>query len=391
MKPTEPRDTDSAGSRPTDPVSGPEPGTQSPSDRMDGWDERVVALHDGRLGAGEREAVLAQLLADDDEYELFAETAAVLAGLEAAHGIAPPVDAVADDGVSTTDARVADAPVIPVIPVVPGEIGDDAVIPLDARRPPAADPRETPSAGASPDRTDHVVPIESRRRTGGRSWLKYGALAAGIAAIGLGITLTRPPERFDDPAKAGSLLEHVALEPGWDAFLPDLRRSKGDFVPKDPAHFRLGSLVTALDFAVTARDTTAAQIADKLEGLLGDLDDGETLADHYRQIALSVRSGRDVYAAVQEARTNVGLRFSGEWYELGVWSEAARTAAIQKDAGFFRSRASRGVLKRAEETLTDADLREALTGVREAIPAKSDAEWANLQARIDDFRGQAAR
>src|ERR1700754_4108524 len=84
MQPNDPRAVNSGDTRPSNQTPGTEMDAQATRNWMD--HERVAALHDGKLGDRERDELLADIAADEDESWLFAETAAVLADMEAAHG-----------------------------------------------------------------------------------------------------------------------------------------------------------------------------------------------------------------------------------------------------------------------------------------------------------------
>jgi len=373
-------------------------------------DERVAALHDGRLDAHERDELLSRVMADDEEYDLFAETAAVLREIEEAHASAGPssTDAEPISGESATDVR-------PPANAAFGEQGDDGVIPLATRRPPAP-PLATgdaaaPTASAGPevsaDPRDGVVSLDSRRRAPRRPWMVYGAIAAGLVGIGLaGTLLTRARDtRLDDPTLAVAMLEHGGAPgpaAGWNEAFGSITRggeSGRKQLDPEPLNVKLGAYMVDIELAAASHDGSLVPLSGRITELLGHVTLGDSAARFYREAGQTAAANprADVGPLLAQGREAVhSAVIVPEWLELGIWAEAARTAAVRHDAGFFRSRRSRALLERASSLPEmDEDTGAALGAVRASIPADGrslDAEkWSALEAQITGLLRAAGR
>jgi|GEM_PF-936940 len=368
-------------------------------------DERVAALHDGRLDAHERDELLSRVLSDDEEYDIFAETAAVLREIEEAHASSPPSSAGADPmGVEPA------ADVAPHANIARGGHASDDVIPLATHRPPtpegAAEPRPAepePHAGSR----DGVISLDSRRRAPRRPWAMYGSIAAGLVGLGLAATLlTRARDtRLDDPAMAVAMLEDGAARgpaAGWNEVVGSSTRggeANGKQLDPEPLNVQLGAYMVDIELAAASHDTSVVRLSRTIIHLLGQVTLGDSAAKFYGKVdsAAAANPRADVRPLLAQGREAVR---SGvivpEWLELGIWAEAARTAAARHDAGFFRSRRTRALLDRAS-TLPemDGDTRAALKAVRAAIPVGGrslDAkQWDELRRDIAGLLGAAGK
>lgn len=377
------------------------PGGEPMRNRMD--DERVAALHDGRLDAHERDELLSSVLADDEEYALFAETAAVLREIEEAHASAPPALAAPPANVAShVDAAPARA-----------EHASDDVIPLATRRPPAPPitdagaPVDSSDSAQSGDSRDGVISLDSRRRAPRRQWRVYGSIAAGLVGIGLAATLfTRARDtRLDDPMRAVAMLKAGAAPgpaAGWnEAFGPIFRGGKGNGEQPNPEPLavKLGAYMVDLELAAASHDSALTRLGDRMAGLLDDVPLGDSAAKLYRKIARTAAANPRADVGPLLARGREAVRsavIAPEWLELGIWAEAARTAAVRHDSGFFRDRRTRAVLERAA-TLPELDesTGAALGAIRAAIPADgrtlSTAKWSKLEGKVIALMRSAGR
>lgn len=377
MPPTDGDDTKSGPARPTDHGTGDMAGNQPVETWMD--HERVAALHDGRLSGRERDEVLAGIMANEDEYDLFAETAAVLREIEAAHAAAPD-----DDSRTGDDAPVAEATggSSPVTPLHPGGEMDSAAGP------------------------GGVIPIDRRRRAPSRAWMAYASLAAGVAAIGLSYALmTRAARPLDDPARAVAILAKgtdEGLATGWYQPFDGTTRGPDDQLSARAIAVRLGAHLVDIELAATARDTTLHTLALKVVGLSRqrEMHGGDEITRAYdtlEQRTLPDAAGNlppgDVHALVDEGRRQVVARLRGNpWFELGMWGEAARTAAARHDAEFFRARAARAALARViDGTAGDPDVHDALVAIRDTPAPSGAAGWQQLRDSIVDVLSLAGR
>jgi hypothetical protein len=361
-------------------------------------DERVAALHDGRLGVRERDELLSGVLADDEEYALFAETAAVLRELEEAHASTPSSSAAGggDDAAAS------------------GEHGSGGVIPLATRRPPvppitaagADAPVDSRDSAQSGDSRVGVISLDSRRRSQARPWRVYGAIAAGLVGIGLAATLlTRSRDtRLDDPTRAVAMLEGGAARgpaAGWGEAFQGRKRGGTQQFRIAVIAVRLGAYLVDLELAAASRDTALSGLSGDVVALLeqDSAFGGGQAASVYREVERAAAANPRADVRPLLARGRKAMRFVAippEWLELGVWGEAARTAAARHDAGFFRSGRTGAVLERAT-TLPELDKSTgaALRAVRAAIPADGHTltaeEWSTLQAQITKLLRLAGR
>jgi hypothetical protein len=378
MRPNDARDANSGGLRPSNPVTGADPGGEPMRNRMD--DEHVAALHDGRLGERERDELHRQIMADDFELDVFGETAAVLREIEEAHGAALPV-AAADPAPSHGDAS-------PVEFAGRGE--SDSVIPLSTRRPPPSSVIDVDD-GAPEDSGDGVIPIRSRRAPG-RRWMMYGAIAAGLAGIGLATEMRRRSgSAFDDPVGAIAMLEGGAARgpaAGWDEEPwrpPPTRGFEDRKVAFEQLAVRSGVYLVDLELADAARDTAAVRsLAGEMEAQLDSVRGTGGIADVYRR---AKNAGPDsARPLLAQGRENLRTFLRSEWLELGVWAETARTAAVRRDAAFFRKGRTRRVLERlATSPELDDETRKALGTVRGAISGSGNVNVAALQKHLTEL------
>jgi hypothetical protein len=345
--------------------------------------ERVAALHDGRLGPHERDELLNDLLSNDDEYELFAETAAVLREIEEAHGSASPASSAVD----------------PLDRPAPAADGDDGVIPLTTRRPqsPAGALEVDTAPAAAQD--DRVVSLDSRR-PGRTRWMAYGALAAGLAGLALAAALltNRGEGPLDDPREAVALLEDGATRgprAGWAYELwPPKRGGDSEAGPEDQLAVRLGAYLVDLELAAAPRDTAAlGLLSAKVERSLDGVNGSSLAANAYRTISQRPSMQQsEAERLLAQGREFIQARMPAEWLGLGVWIETARTAAVRRDAGFFHSRYSRSALERAEALPgLDEPSRNALAAIRGALPVEGPPKWEALENALGELLREAAR
>lgn len=344
--------------------------------------ERVAALHDGKLEATERDDLLAAIAADDEQSWLFAETAGVLADIEAARRASTPEpDRTRDEaGGDPPTLLTADPPIAPV--AADDDDGDEGVIPLATRR-----PLETPGAAADAEtaaREDGgVIPIESWRRTSARPWLVYGAMAAALAGIGIATALLR--HSSDDglhPGSAVAMLERRAtpgLAEGWESPWPTTRG--GNNSVDNQGVVRIGTRLFDLALAAQVSDTAAARrLGGQVVTLLENQNGGSLASPSFAKIAAG---DRDVNGLLARGEADLRELVDGTWLDLGIWAEAARTAAVRQDAAFFRSPTGERVLARAETAPeADASSRNAIRTVRAALPAGGRVDWDALEESL---------
>jgi hypothetical protein len=301
--------------------------------------ERIAALLDGRLDERERAALLEELGASDDDLELLLDSAAITRELEEE-----------DSG--------AGAPV--------------------AHDPPAV-------VTAEPRRTE-VIPISAapsaRRRT--RWWSVPRAMAAAavlVLAIGSSFWLarSRPPGSPVDALDPGVRALPAAWTHPWG-------QTRGDEERLGPSvtAFRFGVLVTDLEIAARSRDdSAAASAADSVAVLFSGPGTG-LLAGDYREMAASRATPTLAQVRRQAAKTTSGL-VDRPMAELGRWTEAARLAAAERKAEFFRSAESRPYVAGPTPKGLDRTVTSALDRVRDALGKGGVPDWSGLERALNDL------
>lgn len=299
--------------------------------------ERIAALLDGRLGERERDQLLVRLAAVEDEYQAFAETASVLRELD--------------------EARTAAAS---------GQ-GTGRTVQADA--------------------ASGVISLATRRGGPARRAKLFLATAAGFAALSLGAALWKRahPPRLDDPARAVALLGpgHAGPAPGWDQTWDGTYRGPANSA--EPARaVRLGAYLLNLELASGANDSTLARLAGAAATLLEGMEGGGAASAIYRRVQRSAaRDPAAVAPLLERGRQTVRQQVPVAWFELGVWAEAARTAAVRHDARFFAARASRAALDRAALLPSPGDqVSAAAVVVRRRLPRDGRSNWPELESSV---------
>ncbi len=293
----------------------------------------------------ERSSIMARLLADDEAMSLAADTAYVLRDLEAEDGIVV-VDETADD----EPPRVRDAE-------------------------PAYDPKVV------------TLPPPSTRRTWRRPparWLALAAVLAGVLLIPLALS------RFGGRDSSGDFTALLAerqagLPAGWEPAWGRTRGAGSDAADNARAA-RLGALHTQLEVAFAGRQTSKArEISGQIATALEYVTAGGTVSPIYRDTTGALAG------QLAEAREGVAMLVGEDYFALGAWAEAARIAARQRDAEFFRARASRRMLDRAATVPSPEDAtRAAVEKIRAAL-APDQPDWAELETQTDHLLASLAR
>jgi hypothetical protein len=254
--------------------------------------QRLAALLENRLDAGERAELMARLAGSDDDFEVFAEAAASLAELRE------------------------------------GEV-----------------PAEEPEVVTAPASVPGAIPLRPRAPVWRRPVVGM-ALAAGLAGAVLApLALGR-----GGPAGAGEVSALLAAPAAgipreWDAHPWGATRGTADAMTPEGRGARIGARMVDLESAVRAgNDAQARSIGAELEPLLADVPAGGAAIATVRRAAAG--AGTDVATReglLREAQRTALL--AGERpVTRGAWAEAARLAAARRDAEFFRARGSRRLL-----------------------------------------------
>lgn len=251
--------------------------------------ELIAALIDGRLGAAERAALLAEVDASDEAFDLLVGAAAAVRSLDVSAGA------------------------------------------------PAASARS--SAGR-------------RWRSGAKPWLALAAGIAGIALAPWGWARLRgddtDPGRFAASLQPSELrIAEVTRSRPWSA-----TRGAGSSLATPARAARIGALVTDVDLTIRARPSVAresnaltTQLLGELIGLLEQTPGGGAGAAAYRNVrehATDPNVGT-LTAAARAAAVGIDPLM----VDLGAWAEAALYATATGDTAFFTSRSTGRLIDRA--------------------------------------------
>lgn len=286
--------------------------------------ERLGALLDKRLGASERKELLEELNASQELREVLADAASALGEIEAQRSA------------SDTDREVSRT--------------------FALRRKVRLHPR----------------------------WVAAAAvLTLAIGAIVWQSRRVAPTDATDSilALLANGTSEHdVNITPAWPV-------TRGAEVPlsADQRATRLGALAVDLELAVTARDTNARFFALQTAALLESVPAGGPVAQIYRGLAQTEVAGGPVAPSVLRDARLASAEIAGRRaYALGVWLEAARTAAHHRDAAFFSSAATRRMLSLARTAQLPVSLVDDVAAHIRAVasPSVNDATWSELEMRL---------
>jgi len=276
--------------------------------------ESIAAFLDGRLAAGEREAVVTHLAECEGCYEIFAETARYLRNVEMGRD--------------------------------PEAFGPAAMAPSVEMR----------------GRVVRVAPSRWRR-----GWI-VGALAAAaaLAALVIGRPLADRPFSSAPPTVAEltaelptAMVVSATLAATWDEHGWPVMRGAGPLLgPEEERAFQLGVRVVEMDVALAAGEAAiASRLSYEIERLLAAVNLSDPLQLLYAG-ELGIR-GRLASGAVPaellplnrqgddllrpDERGEAAL-VDGFWYELGRWASAAHLAVVSGDAELLASKQTRRYL-----------------------------------------------
>lgn len=287
--------------------------------------ERLGALREARVQGREHDELMARLAADPDALEDYADALAVADELEA------------------EDRRAAEA---------------------------------AEEAGVLPFR----VPVRRAAWRPGPRLALAASLAVTLGVAGWG--LTRGRAGGDDPGRYAALLARPGIPAGWDAAPWTAARATGETLDPRARAVRIGARITDLEAAAAAGDSLAArQAAADVGALLGALPAAGPAASVYDELRRRAGESAQATAPVRERGRRTAARLAGEdGVALGAWAQAARLAAGQGDAGFFRARATRRVLERAaRDTALPAEARTGAQAVRAVLAAPGAPDWGALE------------
>lgn len=292
-------------------------------------DERLAALLEGRLEGPERDELLAYLATADEDFHVFAKTAAVLREME-------------EEEQATQDHQAGEQVELP--PPVRGAV------------PPSA-------------------------KSGYRRWK---ALRVTVPSVLVGLlalttfTTTRAASLGSPIALAESLDRgDQGLPAGWG---PGWTGTRGD--DKGGAA-RAGAFLVQLAVSIQAEDSV--QIATLARQIRDRFDKRAVLSSPIVQIQNRAGEPADVLKPLLRAATKrLGKGGKRDYLQLGAWTEAARLAVATKDAEFFRSNRTRTMLQRADR-LTRANNQPAQNAVREIrtlLAGDREPDWDALSTQL---------
>jgi hypothetical protein len=300
-------------------------------------DERLAALLDGKLEERQREELLAQLVTSGEDYDVFADTAAVLRELEA------------------QDAQAVQTGSAPV------------------------------PSGAVPPTLRPRAPRWRRRAS------RWAVLAAAVGVIVLTVTVSmrRGLPAAADPVRLAARLENPGqgLPPGWE---PLGSSPRGEEVTRErhARAVRAGALLVDLAVAVRAGDASNTRLlSDRIQSRY---DLGAGPGSPFRQLSQRAGAPADSLEPLIAQGTDRLAEFLGRDYlRLGAWTEAARLAARGRDEKFF---GGADAVPRGVERLTARNpaAAQALQRVKAALPKNGPPQWEALQRALDSLQAGLA-
>jgi hypothetical protein len=302
-------------------------------------DERVAALLDGKLDERQRQEVLALLVKSGEDYDVFADTAAVLRELEA------------------QDASAA--------------------------APAGSAPARVPAAVLPPT-------LRPRAPRWGRA-TRWGGLAAGVVVIALGATFSarQGVPAAADPVRLAARLGNPGqgLPPGWQ---PLGSSSRGDTQSQErhARAVRAGALLVDLAVAVRAGDASNTRLLS--DRIRSRYDRGAGPGSPFRQLSRRAGAPADsLQPLLSRATERLSESLGRDYLRLGAWTEAARLAARAQDQEFFREA---DAVPRAAGRLTARNpaAAQALERVQTALPRDGPPRWEALRPALDSLQGALA-
>lgn len=288
-------------------------------------EERIAALLAGRLEGPERDELLAHLSTADEDYDAFANTAAILREME------------------EEDAQAEEAGVQ------------------------VADP---------PPRRETLPPSVTKRAAGWRRSPRWAGTSAVVGLVAL-VLLMLPRGSAGNPVRVA----HGLARPGAAVSAPEVQwnsvtRGEGSSgaVQAGASLLRLAVAIQTADSAATA--TQAVRIKERFD------DRGGTAL-----LQIAARAGAppgDLEPLLEQATERLEGQMDGDGLRLGAWLEGARLAAITQDAAFFRGRGTRTMLRRAGRLAGEgAGARAALEGVRAGLAEEGARDWKALAENLE--------
>lgn len=291
-------------------------------------DERLAALLEGRLEGPERDELLAYLATADEDFHVFAKTAAVLREMEEEEA---------------AQARQAGEQVTQV--------------PARETLPPS---------------------LTGKRRRWGASRVIVPAVLAGLVVFGIFTTRGRAANLGDPMVLAASLDRPLPAD--WAGNWP-WEGTRGD-AERNAA--QAGAMMVDLALAVRTRDIgnvqgLARSIRTRFDNQV------PSIVPLLQEIEQRAAEGPDVLRPkLAEVTKRLAGRVDRDYLQLGAWTEAARLAARDHDAEFFRSSPTPAMLDLAERlTQGNEPAQGTVREIRAAIGTDGEPGWTVLAPRLD--------
>lgn len=300
-------------------------------------DERLAALLGGRLEGPEREELLAHLLANDEDYQVFADTAAILQD--------------ADDEASAQAQQ-------------PGE-------------------QATPHPPFRETAPPSVRPGWRRRAP---RWIAIPVILVGLVVSSIFVSRSRAAA--SEPLRVAARLDPgQRLPPGLTTGTrPWSTRGSGADAQRAAQGVRAGALLTDLAIAVRSGDP------DPITRLAAQLGQYDPQGSALQQIQVRPDASTDaLQPLLKDAEERLEGLFEPDPVRLGAWTEAARLAAGARDAEFFRTGPTQQMLRRADRfTRENGEAQRALAEVRAHLSTDESHNWQVLAAGLTTLLGEMA-
>ncbi|HEX6042472.1 hypothetical protein [Longimicrobium sp.] len=300
-------------------------------------DERLAALLEGRLEGPERDELLAYLATADEDFHVFAKTAAVLREMEEEEAA----------------ARAQKA-------------GEQVKLPARETLPPS---------------------VTGRRRRWGASRVIVPAVLAGLAALVIFVAPGRTPAAGSPVAMAQSLGQ--GLPEGWTDHVPWTPERGDTEREQNTRAVQSGARLVDLTLAIRAGDP--AEIKHLAEDLLARSGVADVPSNPLRQIANQAGDSAALPPLLEQAYGRLTAQLDPAYLQLGGWTEAALLAAHYRDVRFFRSGDTRAMLARAERLTRDVpEGHQAVGRIERAVAGDETPNWPTLTTDLETLMNAIA-
>ncbi len=293
--------------------------------------ERLAELLEGRLEGPERDELLAYLANADEDFHVFARTAAVLREMEEEEGVPHP----------------------PLTPPVP-----------EVTPPPAREP-SPPSV-----------------RAGWRRWRASRVIVPPVLAglVVLAMVVSRAGSVAGvSPVRLAAALGAESL-PGGLSTVGGGSRGGAEYPAAEA-----GALL--VDLAVSIQAGDSGTTATRAQQVYTRFDNRAVPGSPIRQIVEGPAQPPTVLLPLVDQETELLSARSDAFrdsLQLGAWTQAARIAAARQDTEFFQGRTTRAMLRRAARTTRDDPAaRQAVESLRTALAADGARDWPAVRQRLD--------